>query len=295
MSVTIIVPTTCEAPRAAALERAVLSVVSQLPAGGRVLVVANGSRVDQTTLRKVAALPRTDVGRLEQGNVAQAQRYGRTRVATPFFGFLDDDDEYLPGAIDARLSAMQDDEPDVVVTNGYARDAEAEYPVVSHMEHVRADPLRSLLSENWLASCSAMFRTATVSETYFDGRTRFFEWTLIAYRIASTRTIRFVDAFTYRIHSSDASASKSAAYRAALPGVLGAIAALDLPDDVRAAVHAKISHAEHVLSAQYLEAGQWRSAMRHHLRSLIGRGGLRFLPYSRRLLFPRMRDETPSP
>lgn len=286
MSVTVIVPTTCEAARAASLRRALESVAPQLPDDGLVLVVANGSRVDERTLRMVAEAPRTRIERLSEGSVARAQRFGRTCVATPFFCFLDDDDEYLPGAIEARLRALLDDPAaDVVVTNGCT----GTEPVVRHPERAAADPLRALIGENWLASCAGTFRTARVSAEFFDGETRFFEWTLIAYRIAATRSVRFVDAFTYRIHSSERSASKSTAYCAALPGVLETIAALDLPPDVRAAVRAKIGHAEHVLSAHYLEAGNWRLALRHHVRSLLRHGGLRFLPYSRRLLMPRVR------
>jgi hypothetical protein len=270
-------------------------VAPQLDGDGCVLVVANGPRVDERALRAIEEMPRTRVARLAEGNVARAQHFGRTQVRTPFFSFLDDDDEYLPGAIETRARILHDDpKVDVVATNGYTEMRDGEHPLVSHPDCVGADPLRALIEVNWLCSCAGMFRASRVPETFFDGETRYFEWTLIAYRIAATRRVRFLDAFTYRIHSSQGSASKSTAYFAALPGVLEAIASLDLPADVRRAVRARIGHAEHVLSAHYLETGNWQLAVRHHLRSLVRRGGLRFLPYSRRLLLPSLRDDTTS-
>jgi hypothetical protein len=231
------------------------------------------------------------VERLREGSVAAAQRLGRMRVRTEFFSFLDDDDEYLAGAVATRLEALRGDSAiDVVVTNGLKTFAEGEQSVVSEPERVRADPLRALLAQNWLASCAGTFRTSKIGADVFDGRTCYFEWTLIAYRVASTHRVGFVDAPTYRIHSSGASASKSVAYAMALPEVLETIAALDLPEDVQRAVRAKIADAEHAISMRCLEAGDRLLALRHHVRSLLAPGGVKFLPYSRRLMLPRNRD-----
>jgi hypothetical protein len=288
MSVTVIVPTTCESAREHSLLRAVHSVIPQLTGDGCVLLVVNGSRVDESVLRAVQELPRICVVRLDEGNVAHAQRLGRASVRTPFFCFLDDDDQYLPGALETRTRVLQDDASiDVVATNGYTETPDGEQPLVAHPKEVQADPLRALAEVNWLCSCAGMFRTSRVPETFFDGRTRYLEWTLIAYKIASTRSVRFLDAFTYRIHSSERSASKSTAYRAAVPLVLDAIASLDLPADVRRMVRAKIGRLEHALSVHCLEQGDRLGALRHHWRSLSAPGGLRYVWYSRRLLRDR--------
>jgi hypothetical protein len=295
VSLTVIIPTTCETARGQDLGRAIESVAGQLPAGGCVLVVANGSRVDDVLLRELQSRPGVRTERLREGSVAAAQRLGRASVRTEFFCFLDDDDEYLPGAVATRIDALRADAAiDVVVTNGLRAVDAGEVPVVRDVAGVRADPLRALLAENWLASCAGTFRTTTIGEEVFDGRTRFFEWTLIAYRIASARRVVFVDAATYRIHSSGVSASKSEAYEMALPGVLATIAALDLPDDVRRGVRAKIADAEHAISMRYLEAGDRGRALRHHVRSLLARGGVKFLPYSRQLIRSRARYGAPT-
>ena len=103
---------------------------------------------------------------------------------------------------------------------------------------------------------------------YFDGRTCFLEWTLLAYKLASSLVIRFIDIPTYRIHSSHDSASKSQDYRQAEPRVLATIAELDLPPDVRRAVKSKISNSEHSLSTHFLRQGDWKQAVCHHFKSL---------------------------
>lgn len=284
MSVTVIIPTTCEHTRGAVLCRAIGSVAGQLAGDGRVLVVANGPRVDEDVLQTVRAMPRVAVERLAEGSVARAQLCGRLAVRTPFFSFLDDDDEYLPGAIELRLAALQADSAlDALVTNGYLRGGDADSRVVDD-PMAATDPLRALLRTNWLASCAGLFRAATITPDYFDGQTRFFEWTLLAYRLAVTRHVRFVDVPTYRIHASARSASKSRPYREALPVVLRAIARLELPADVRRAVRRKIGRAEHDLAASCLREGEWAQAARHHVRSVLAPGGLRFVLYSRKLL-----------
>jgi len=288
MSVTVIIPTTAEAARASSLRRAMLSVVDQLSGDGLIIVVANGERVDDGVLGMVETFPRTRIERLPAANVAQAQQRGRNLVATEFFCFLDDDDEYLPDAFQARMQAFQaDPAADVVVTNGFKRIGSDDVVVIERPGLVQSDPLRALADQNWLASCAALFRTSSVNGVFFDGRSCFFEWTLLAYKLALARVIRFTNVPTYRIHSSPGSASKSRTHLEMHPGALATIAALDLPRDVRRAVLRKISDAEHHLSEYFLRGGEWRRAAHHHLRSLTSPGGLKFLPYTRKLLWPQ--------
>ena len=122
MSVTAIIPTTCESSRGPSLRRAILSVVDQIPENGLILIVANGDRIDESVVRMAEGFPRTRVERLEEASVAKAQQLGRHLVTTEFFCFLDDDDEYLPGAFSMRLDELRaDPSVDVVVTNGFER------------------------------------------------------------------------------------------------------------------------------------------------------------------------------
>ena len=285
MTVTAIIPTTCDSSRGPSLRRAILSIVDQVPDNGLILVVANGDRIDEAVVRMAQEFPRTRVERLEKASVAKAQQLGRRLVRTEYFCFLDDDDEYLPGAVTTRLNEIHaDSSVDVVVTNGF-EDVDNSYRTrVEFPEAARTDPLRALLQENWLASCGGFFRTQSVTPDYFDGRTCFLEWTLLAYKLASNLVIRFIDVPTYRIHSSHDSASKSQDYREAQPRVLATIANLDLPPDVRRAVKSKISNAEHSLSTYFLRQGDLKQAVCHHVRSLGSYSGLKFLPYSRKLL-----------
>ena len=285
MSVTAIIPTTCESSRGPSLRRAILSVIDQIPEDGLILIVANGDRIDESVVRMAEGFPRTRVERLEEASVAKAQQLGRRFVTTEFFCFLDDDDEYLPGAFSMRLDVLRADPSiDVVVTNGYTRIDNDALMNLKQLDLAQADPLRALLRENWLASCGGLFRTRSVTPDYFDGNTCFLEWTLLAYKLASSLVIRFIDVPTYRINSSHDSASKSQDYREAQPRVLAKIAELDLPPDVRRAVKSKISNSEHSLSTYFLRRGDWNRAVCHHFKSLGSYAGLKFVPYSLKLL-----------
>lgn len=285
MSLTVIIASMCEARRADSLRRAIESVRGQLPRDGELVVVANGPEADPALLRSLESQPGTRVVRVAEANVAKAQQVGRSVVATEFFSFLDDDDEYLPGAVETRLAGFATDPAvDVVVTNGFERFGTRDEPWLADPAAAAHDPLRALLRENWLASCAGTFRAARVPLAWFDGQTRYFEWTLLAFRLASRRTVRVLDVPTYRVHATDLSASRTLAYREAEPVVLAMIALLDLPADVRRALRVKIGAAEHRLAVHFLERGDRRRAFSHHLSSLCARGGLRFLPWSRRFV-----------
>lgn len=290
---TIVVPSTCEASRAGMLERALRSLEAQrVPP--RVLVVANGPGVDPALADSLARRPGVDVARLETGSLPAALRHGRSRVTTPFFGFLDDDDEYLAGAIDLRLAPMlADPTVDAVATNGYTNVAGVDRVRHEHPDRAAADPLRALVGENWLASCGGLYRSASVPLELFDGVTRWYEWTVLGFKLASSCKVRYLPALTFRVHDSPRSLSKSREFRVAEPQVLEMVARLpDLPPDVREALRRKIGRAHHGLSSMYLASGERGLALRHHLRSVAAPGGLAYVAYTRKLLpfWPRPRS-----
>jgi glycosyltransferase involved in cell wall biosynthesis len=285
MSVTIIIPTLCASDREHLLRRAIDSVSDQLPQEGRLVVVANGDRCDERIFRELQGNPRVVVARLVEGNVAKAQRYGRSLVSTEYFAFLDDDDEYLPGAIEKRCGYLgEHPEVDVVVTNGLRCLEGVEVPAVEEPNLIEGDLLRSLSRGNWLASCAGLFRSRSVGSEFFDGSARYLEWTLLAYRLAIQRIVRFVDVSTYRINETDGSASQSRQYLEAIPSILERVKALDLPEDVRAAIRVRISAAEHDLAGYNLANGDRAAAWIHHLRSLKGKGLFQYAAYTRRIL-----------
>lgn len=285
METTIIIPSTCESRRAWMLDRALRSLlVRRRPP--RILVVANGSRVDRSVTDAAARYPGVSVVFQQEGSLPAAMRYGRSLVATPFFGFLDDDDEYLPDALDIRVAGMAADPSiDVVATNGYTSMDGVDRIRHEHPEGAIADPLRALIRENWLASCGGLYRSARVQVDFFDGVTRNYEWTVLAYKLAAARRVVYLDKPTFRVYDSPGSLSKSREFWTAEPDVLqGILAFPDLPADLRHALRRKIGRAHHGLSSMYLASGDRRSAMKHHLASLAAPGGLSFLLYTRRLL-----------
>jgi hypothetical protein len=284
-TVSVIIPTTCEARRWESLLRAIDSARDSQGVEVSVIVVVNGKRFDQARLDELRARTDVTVAYREEGSAPLAQRHGRSMVQTGFFAFLDDDDEYLPQALAHRSAPLlADPSLDFVATNGYRRLGTQDRFVVSDAGAVQADPLAALTRENWLASCGGLFRTSSVSIDYFDDPAPFLEWTYLAYRLALDFRMAFVDVPTFRINDTPASLSKSAAYREAELGVLLRIAALPLPPAVMRQVRGKVGRVYHDLSFEARLQGKAARAWGLHVRSLLLPGGWRYLGYSRKLL-----------
>lgn len=284
-TVSVIIPTTCEARRWESLKRAIESARGSQGVAASVIVVVNGKRFDQACLDELQARPDLTVAYREEGSAPLAQRHGRSMVQTEFFAFLDDDDEYLPDALAHRVAPLlADPSLGFVATNGYRRLGDEERIVVSNPQAVQADPLGALTRENWLASCGGLFRTSSVGVDYFDDPAPFLEWTYLAYRLALDFKMAFVDVPTFRINDTPASLSKSAAYRDAELSVLLRIAALALPPRVARQVRGKVGRVYHDLSYEARLQGQGARAWALHVRSLLLPGGWRYLGYSRKLL-----------
>ena len=172
----------------------------------------------------------------------------------------------------------------MVVTNGWREDKQGLRRCYRDMTEFRQDPLRSLQTENWLASCGGTYRTAKVGVEYFDGQTRYLEWTTTAYRCALELNIHFLDKPTFRICETEGSLSKSDAYGRGVVRALTVIAALDLPQDVRATILRKRCDALHDLAERYRLAGAIGAAWIWHFRCLVQRSGPRYWRYTARLL-----------
>lgn len=250
-----------------------------------ILLVANGSRVDEKVLQRICAMPGVKASRLAEGSLPRALAFGRSHVATPYFGFLDDDDEYLPNALRLRLQALEGNSAAAVcATDGYdftdGRDCirEVIFP------ETQQDPLRGLLRANWLASCGGLFRSDLVPESFFDNSTKYFEWTLLAYKLAVARRVILLSTPTYRLYESSDSLSRSEAYRLAEPEVLKKICLLDLPKDVQWALRQRVSRAYHSLSSYFLRDGRLREAWGFHARSLFQPSGWQYLSFTASLI-----------
>lgn len=286
--VTVIIPTTCDRIREQTLIRAVKSLYRQTIGAPAIAVIANGPRVDDTLFNEISAMPGVRSWRLKEGSLPRALAFGRGCVNTPYFGFLDDDDEYLPDALRLRLQALQA-QPDAALcaTDGYDYVDGTDRLRETVLAGAADDPLRGLLKANWLASCGGLFRTSLVSEQYFDRETKYYEWTLLGYKLAATRKVLLLGTPTYRLHISSGSLSRSEAYRLAEPQVLVKISQLSLPDDVRMELQRRVGRAYHGLAGYFLRAGRLREAWKYHAYSLVQKGGWRQLSYTAKLLMWR--------
>ena len=289
MSVSVIIPTTCELRRKESLWHAINSIVQQDIGDIEVIVVVNGKRFDPELFAQLKADARLKVYYQEEGSLPAALRLGRTLVTRVFFSFLDDDDEYYPGALRIRLAPMlRNSSVDLVVTNGYAMERGMRQLRVRHPHAINREPLVALIKENWLASCGGLFRSATITLDYFDGHTKYFEWTLLGFRLAlAQRKILFLDEPTYCIHETPQSLSKSRGYHQSLIGFLHFLMTLDSSPHVLKAIKPKLAAAWHGASDDYLKAGEKTQAWRCHIKSLCYPSGWKYLGYSLRLCWHR--------
>lgn len=289
-AISVIIPTTCELSRWQSLLRAIDSVQQQDSVQVKAIVVVNGNRVDAGHYETLKKMPGLEVLYRSEGSAPLAQEAGRLAVDTPFFAFLDDDDEYLPGTLRLRLLPLLNDPSlDFTVSNGYRCVNGEDRMVIRTPEAVRQHPLLSLDQENWMASCAGLFRSAKVTPEFFRNPAPYMEWTYLAYRLGVGQRMQFVDVPCYRIHESVVSLSKSDAYLEAEIEVMQKILALPLPAEVTQAVRGKLGRALHDCADRHRERGQMDLAWSHHLQSLTCPGGVSWLLYSRKLLAAQIR------
>jgi glycosyltransferase involved in cell wall biosynthesis len=286
LTVSVILPTKALKERGASLDRAVRSVFSQERVSVQLIVVANGAQCDREILEEFGRRRHIRLIRIDRASFSQALKVGRSFVDTPFFAELDDDDELLPHALATRIEHMKSDlSTDVVVTNGFICSGGLCKLNILDFTEVKADPLRAVLDNMWLIPCGAMYRTDTVGADLFDGIPPSLEWTYLALLLALKKNISFIDTPTFIYNRDTENAlSKSKDWIASHPMALRAMLQLDLPADVEARLRSKHVRAVHCNSVIVLEDGHWTRAWKWHLRSLVGRGGWRYLSYTRHLL-----------
>jgi glycosyltransferase involved in cell wall biosynthesis len=275
--VSVILPTVAVASRAACLDRALESVLTQ--AGVRVdpIVVANGPDCDADLID--ALLRRRDIRvlRRREAGLGAAIAAGREIVEAPYFTELDDDDLFLPGALAARVATMEADPTiDATVTSGYLRSARGDVLNVPGISRCAQDPLRAIIDRMWLTPGAGLFRSATIPATYFSGMPPHLEWTYLAVRLALERRMAFLDTPTF-VYNADTPDSLSKSRE------LQAVLRMALPPDVRRALRRKYVAALHGASVKDLEQGRKADAWKWHLRTLFHVYGWRYLAYTRHL------------
>ena len=281
--VSVIIPTLAETKRADSLFRAIDSVRSQNGVNTVPIVVVNGQRFDPSLVERLRQLKDIKLHMASTEGLVNALVVGRRLVETPYFSFLDDDDEYLAYALCTRLGAMlAEEQTDAVVSNGYRFDGEVRSLSAQNIADARIDPFLALLDNNWLTSCGGLYRTEKINAEFFADATKYAEWTYLAFKLSLSHRIEFVDNPCYVINDTEGSLSKSVNYHAALAGIMERVLNLPLPPHARHAVREKYGSALHDLSSYHLEVNERKKALQCHLKSLCQPGGLRFLLFTRK-------------
>jgi glycosyltransferase involved in cell wall biosynthesis len=287
--ITTIIPTLCEAARKEALLRAIRSIHEASSFPVRVLVVVNGQRFDPALVHLLKARDDLEVIQVAEGSQTNAQLVGRREVRSHYFSFLDDDDEYLPGALDTRRVMLERDElAAVAVTNGHAVRGGTDHVLYSRMSLVTQNPLAEIFHENWLHNCNHLFRSASVGIGYFEGAPSVLEWTWLGFRLATDKaTVAASEAMTFRYNDTPGSLSKSANFFASRVNLYERMLRTGPPPDIVSIIRRRKSGAWHEVSAAELASGNRTKAIGAHLRSLTSHwSGLRYATFSRHLILP---------
>ncbi len=286
-TVSVIVPTRAIARRRSLTWRAINSILEQADICAIPTIIVNGPDRDRELTRELVADRRLRVHVLEEAGLANALQVGRRVVDSPWFAELDDDDLLMPGALASRVKALvESDAHDCVVTNGYRRSEGRDTLSVPDMDAVARDPIETFWDRNWLLPGSYLCRSDRVASDVFDGMPKALECTFIALRLATSYRIKFLEQPTV-IWNEDTpdSLSKSRGYMLSLAEAHERLLTLDLPSHARRKIRERIASEYHSASDLYFQEGDQREAWRWHLRSLVRRGGHRYLAYTRRLLW----------
>jgi len=259
-----------------------------------IIVVVNGAEVAPDAL---AAL-RDDQGVrvLEFGDIGVIRaRYEGTCAATgSLIQYIDDDDEFFPGALASRRQELRDKGGLMVVSDGVLDRGGAARPFPSGGVARITDPPLAILQESWngTAAC-AMYRREAVSPERMLALP-VMEWTVLGYLIAQQpNAVRFVAESHYRINDTPGSLSKQDWYCRGEVEALNTILRVTQRADLRREIYRKISAAQHDFARAELANGRLIASWRLHLASLARPGGLRYLRFTARLLAPRKADLPP--
>jgi glycosyltransferase involved in cell wall biosynthesis len=274
--ISVIIPTRALAERAALVRRAIDSVLAQEDVRAVPIVVVNGHEPVPSLVASLRADRRLRTTTLAAAHLPAAILAGREMVDTPYFAELDDDDQYLPGALALRVRTLAErPECDVVVTNGIARDSRGDALLVDDTAAVHRDPLRALLVRNWLLPGSWLCHTGRVSREIFADMPPFRECTFLALRFAIACRMIFVDTPTLIHHLGTPRAeSRSREYTLGSMAATRRLLALDLPPDVQAAFRAGLVGDCLDIATLHRREGRAALAWTWYLRACLQPGGL---------------------
>ena len=292
IEVTVFIATTAEKKREKSIRNAIDSALTQI--GSQLVVIINGNKFEPSLKAELEILSDIDCHYLSLGDFPEAVRYARTIVNTKYFSFLDDDDELTKDSIGKRLSIIRESEDiDVVIGNGYRKGDDNVKTLVLDAQKIdmfHQDPLLALFQRrgNWLASCSGLYRTSSITQKYFDDYAKYAEWSYLAVKIACFNKVKLVDTPCFIINESGESMSKSLVYYESQYHYLFKLLALGLPPQIDSIIKIKKVNMEHQLSVLFLENGERLKAWYYHLLSLSSFHGIQqYIFYTRYFFFQK--------
>jgi len=283
--VSVIIPTSAGSPRVALLWRALDSLLNNQNGLVLPIVVVNGSRYISEAVESLKRRRDIRYLYLDASGPTVARLAGRKTVDTEFFGMLDDDDEYLPAAVEIRLGPLlRDASIDVVVTNGYRQANGHEVIDFPEFSTIERDPQGRLMDFAWLRSCGGLYRTETVSAKYLDVPGSM-ELTYMALHLTLSRQVLTCNVPTYRWYDdSPGSLSRTQHYMQGAPQAIRQMIALNPPGGIKRRLRQKYAASLHYLSELERASGNYRAAWHHHLKCLGSTYGITYLPYTRHLV-----------
>lgn len=285
--ITIIIPTMCTRTRAESLRRAIASIRRAGPDLATVIVAANGPNISPELIAELSEREDLQVVRFDEGSSPLALARAVPLVKTDYFGFLDDDDELLPNGLSQRLAKLQSEpDADILLSNGYLRNSNCDQDYLNHLNDVPNDPLSTFFVENWLPSCGALFRKASIAPAYFQNHHPYAEWSWLAFRLVLDKK-RFcvLNEPTFRVYAdTPGSLSKSSAYRQSYISLYKKMLSAAIPSNVRRIVQKRLAQAHHDVSSYALADGKLSQCIRHHIQSLKYPSGWIFFTYTRHII-----------
>lgn len=295
LSLDVVVRTLADAQRSAQLFRALDSIQNQRGVNTRPIVVVNGDRCEPSTLVELERRPGIVLHRLRQASTADSMAEGRRLVTADYFAYLDDDDVLIGDSLLDPLKWLEIHlDCDVLISNGYfVKNDGALLEFIHIADHVRvAHPALSLLDDGWLAPGTSLFRTESIQESMLNSHWNQMEWTHLAFEIcAAGKRLHFMDVPTALYYDTPGSMSKNVAHQEAALDLMRSVRAdFRMSREVRAKADRKYHNILHVLAAGCGAKGDLRRAWRYHLASMRPPYTLKYLLFSRKLLWPVRRD-----
>ena len=287
----VIIATAGDSRRADSLTNAIKSIELQEGASAEVIVVFNGPNVDENLFTSVSSRESVRVERLAEPSLPQALNYGRSCVSADYFSFLDDDDEYLPDALSKRGAILESHpEVDVVASNGYVKSCESKELLFAESLDLSSDSMKKLFDKNWLTSCGGLYRTSSVDDSYFRIDAKYFEWTMTAFLLSFDKSVVWLNEPTFVINKLEESLSTSIHYVEAYPKILEKMLGFTVSNDISIIIRNRLSKGFHSASEECVKRGLYSKAWKYHLKSMIESGGIKYLPYTRKLIFHYLFD-----